>query len=65
LPPHASIMYLAFDHNGNLYVAAQFGSGNKDNGVYVFDAPLRSDRENISARFLSLDQATGLTVLTH
>ncbi len=62
LPQHATVMYLTFDRGGNLYVAAQFGSGNARNGVYVFNAPLRSDEPNASARFIPLDQATGLTV---
>ncbi len=62
LPPHATVMYLTFDRSGDLYVAAQFGSGNARNGVYVFNAPLKSGKSNAYARFIPLDQATGLTV---
>ncbi|MHB8151695.1 MAG: NHL repeat-containing protein [Vulcanimicrobiaceae bacterium] len=62
LPPHAVVMYLTFDRRGNLYVAAQFGSGNAHNGVYLFNAPLKSGAPNAYARFIPLDQATGLTV---
>ena len=62
LPSHASIMYLTFDRKGDLYIAAQFGSGSPRNGVYVFHAPLKSDESNTSANFVPLDQATGVAV---
>lgn len=62
LPEHATVMYLTFDHGGNFYVAAQFGSGNARNGLYVFNAPLKSSEPNPYAQFVPLDQATGLTV---
>ena len=63
LPPHATVMYLTLDHSGDLYVAAQFGSGNARNGVYVFNAPLKSGESNAYAGFIPLDQATGVAVV--
>lgn len=62
LPSHASIMYVTFDRRGDLYVAAQFGSGSPRNGVYEFKAPLRSGTTNAIAGFIPLDQATGVAV---
>ena len=62
LPSHASIMYMTFDRKGDLYVAAQFGSGSPRNGAYEFKAPLTSGKTNAVAEFIPLDQATGVAV---
>ena len=62
LPPHASIMYVAFDGMSDFYVAAQFGSGSPRNGVYEFKAPLSSGKTNAVVGFIPLDQATGVAV---